>query len=152
MDTQETRLFLIVILLVGIIGIIIFSFFASLQKQHKKILALKMQNMTAELNSIERERARTASDLHDELSPMLSAVKLKVSSFDLPDEEDRLQQEKTDEHLNDILQRLRTIAYNLMPVTLKRKGLRAALQEFTSYVSSKNGLQIELIAEEVSLT
>ena len=150
MDAQETKVFVLVLILVGVIGIILTSFFVTLQRQHKKILALKRQNSKADLNSIERDRARIAADLHDELSPMLSAVKLKVSSFELHDQEDLRQQEKTDEHLEDILQRLRVIAYNLMPVTLKRKGLKAALQEFTGYVSKTGSLQIDLFVEDIS--
>jgi len=151
MDTQETRVFFIVLIVVVIIGIIIYYFFSCLQKNHRQILRLKMKNITAELNSIEQDRARIASDLHDELSPMLSAIKLKISSFELADPEDRVQQQKTDTHLSDVLQKIRTISYNLMPITLKRNGLKAALTEFTSYMSKKDDFFIELRAEDIFL-
>lgn len=151
MDAQEVRIFYLVLVLVAIFGTIFYFFIASLKRQHKKILELKLQNMTAELNSIEQDRARIAADLHDELSPVLSAIKLKISSFDLADKEDRVQQEKTDNHLSEVLQRLRTISFDLMPAALKRKGLVAAIREFVSYVSHRNRLEIQANLEEVSL-
>lgn len=151
MDAQEIRIFALVLLLLVVLGGIFYYFIISLKRHHRKILELKQRNMTAELDSIEQDRARIAFDLHDELSPVLSAIKLKVSSFDLPDEEDRVQQKKTDEHLGAVLSRLRTISFDLMPATLKRKGLVAAVQEFLNYASDRNRLEIQATIENVSL-
>lgn len=152
MDAQETKIFYLAVAIVLVFALISYLFIASLKRQHQRILQLKLQNITAELNSIEKDRARIAADLHDQLSPLLSAVKFRVSSFELPAPEDRVQQQMTDEHLGEVIQQLRTIAYNLMPATLKRKGLRAALEEFTGYVSQQNGLQVELQAEDIPLS
>lgn len=152
MDPRETKIFLAVVILVIAIGIIIYYFFYSIKKQHKQILELKLQNMTAELNSIEKDRTRIAADLHDQLSPMLSAVKFRVSSFELQEEEDKQQQQLTDAHLGEVIQQLRTIAFNLMPATLKRKGLKAALSEFSTYVSHRDQLVIQLDADDVALS
>ncbi|HEV7330498.1 MAG TPA: ATP-binding protein [Flavisolibacter sp.] len=149
MDAQETRIYTLVLILVVVIGAIIAYFFISMIRQHRINLALKQQNITTELASMERERARIAADLHDELSPLVSAIKLKVSSFDLHDKEDQLQQQKTDEHLDDVVRRLREISFNLMPVTLQRKGLVAAMKELTNYVSNQNGLRIEVVTDEL---
>lgn len=152
MDAQETKIFVLVLILVVVIGTIIIYFFISLIRQQRINLELKKQNLISELNSVEKERARIAADLHDEISPILSAVKLKVSSFDLPDAEDKRQQQKTDEHLNGLLKRMREISFDLMPVTLQRKGLKAALQELVSYWSNRNKLQIELTADDIALS
>ncbi len=152
MDAQETKIFTLILILVVVIGTIILYFFVSMIRQQKINMELKKQNMISGLNSIEKERARIATDLHDELSPMLSAIKLKVSSFDLLDEEDKIQQAKTNEHLGSVLKRMREISFDLMPVTLQRKGFTAALQELISFVSNQNGLQVELRAEDISLS
>ena len=149
MDTKEIRIYIYVIALVLFLGAVMAYFFISMIRQHRINLDLKKQNITAELTSIEKERARIAADLHDELSPLVSAIKLKVSSFELHQPEDQEQQQKTDEHLNDVVRRLREISFNLMPVTLQRKGLVAAIKELASYVSKTNGLQIEVMAEDI---
>lgn len=152
MDAQETQVFFFLVIAILVIATIIVSFFISMVRQQKINLELKKKNIMAEINSIEKERARIAADLHDELSPMLSAIKLKVSSFDLTEAEDKIQQQKTNEHLGDVLRRMREISFDLMPVTLQRKGLSAALQELVSYTSNKNQLRIELTAPPLVLS
>jgi len=152
MDAQETKIFLLALILIVVIGTIIVYFFVSLVRQQRKILELKKLNLIAELNSIEKERARIAADLHDELSPVLSAIKLKVDSFELIDERDKVQQRKTNEHLGELIKRMREISFDLMPVTLQRKGLKMALQELVSYWSNRNKLKIELKAEDIPLS
>ena len=151
MDAQETQVFIFLLIAIVVIATIITYFFISMVRQQKANLELKQKNMVSELNSIERERARIAADLHDELSPILSAIKLKISTFELRGEDDKIQQQKTNEHLNDVLKRMREISFDLMPVTLQRKGLSAALQELVSYTSNKNQLRIELSAPPVRL-
>lgn len=151
MDAQETKVFITILILIVAVATILIFFFISMVRQQKINLELKQKNMVSELNSIEKERARIAADLHDELSPILSAIKLKVSTFELTGVEDKRQQQKTNEHLNDVLKRMREISFDLMPVTLQRKGLTAALQELVSYTSNKNELRIELAAMPVQL-
>ena len=151
MDAQETQVFIFLLIAIAVIATIITYFFFSMVRQQKINLELKQKNMVSELNSIEKERARIAADLHDELSPILSAIKLKVSTFELSEEEDKRQQQKTNEHLNDVLKRMREISFDLMPVTLQRKGLSAALQELVSYTSNRNQLRIELTTPPIHL-
>jgi len=146
MDTKEIKAYVYIILLVILIGAIIMYFLISMIRQQRVTLELKKQNMRAELNSIEKERTRIAVDLHDGLAPIVSAIKLKVSSFDLADEVDKYQQQMTYEHLDDLAQRLREISFNLMPVALQRKGLIAALDELASYNSTKRSLRIQVDA------
>lgn len=152
MDAQETKIFTIVLILVVVIAAITIYFFVSLVRQQKINLELKHKNIMAEINSIEKERARIAADLHDEISPILSAIKLKVSTFDLVQEDDKIQQQKTNEHLTDVMKRMREISFDLMPVTLQRKGLSAALQELVSYTSNRNKLRIELSVTPIKLS
>lgn len=132
-------------------GSIIAYFVYSVVQHQRKLVALQRSNARNEITALEKDRARIAADLHDEISPILSAVKLKVGSFELTDEDDQLQQYKTNEHLNDLLRRLREISFDLMPVTLQRRGLKAAMQELVSYWSGRDTLQIELKADDIVL-
>ena len=152
MDAQESKIFTAILIAVGVIGSIIAYFIYSVVQHQRKVVALQRSYARSEITALEKDRARIAADLHDEISPILSAVKLKISSFDLADEEDKQQQLKTNEHLNDLLRRMREISFSLMPVTLQRRGLRAALQELVGYWSVRDQLQIELRAEEMALS
>jgi signal transduction histidine kinase len=109
---------------------------------------LYRQSVLAEITAMEKERARIAADLHDELGPMLSAIKLKIGSFELTDEDDKIEAKKTDDHIDTLMKRMREISYDLIPNTLIRKGLVVALKEFSDYVNENGGIQIQFDAAD----
>jgi two-component system, NarL family, sensor kinase len=151
MNTDETSIFSAIVISVLVIGIIIIYFVVSLISQQKRMLALEKLNIQAEIIALEKDRARIASDLHDELGPMLSAVKMKINTFELTEEEDKENMEKTNEHIDSILKRMREITFDLMPNILFRKGLVLAIHEFINYISKKNSLQINFSSSFESL-
>ncbi|MEJ7913000.1 MAG: ATP-binding protein [Chitinophagaceae bacterium] len=143
MDSQETRIYTTIVIIAVVLGIIIFYFITSVIRQQRKNLELQKQSVQLQITALEKDRARIASDLHDELGPMLSAVKMKINSFELTDEDDTIEIEKTNTHIDEMLQRMRQISFNLMPNTLLRKGLIMAVGEFVEYIGKSNALQIE---------
>ncbi len=147
MDTQETKIYTTVLIAALVLAVIIGYFFISIIRQQRRTLALQKQSVQLQITALEGDRARIAADLHDELGPMLSAVKMKINSFELTDEEDKIEIEKTNGHIDAMLQRMRQISFNLMPNTLLRKGLITAIEEFIAYTAKSSPLQIELIAE-----
>jgi signal transduction histidine kinase len=106
----------------------------------------EMFNLAASLQ--EKERKRIAEDLHDGLGSVLSAAKLKLSALNgdkkfLTEE----QQEKylaTLSLLDEAATELRNISHNIMPATLSKLGLIAALKNITERISSHSGLMVEL--------
>jgi two-component system, NarL family, sensor kinase len=130
MDSQETNIYNAILITAAVLGTIIIYFVISIVRQQRRNLELHRLNILAEINTLEKERTRIAADLHDELGPILSAIKFKINSVDAADEEDQYQLEKASAHIDDLITRLRQIAANLMPNTLVRKGLVAALEEF----------------------
>jgi signal transduction histidine kinase len=115
------------------------------------VLRLQRQYAQAEITAIEQDRARIAADIHDDLAPTLVAVKMKISSFDLEDPEDQYQLESTNQAIDDLAKRLRSISFNLMPSTLKAKGLETAIREFVSFMSREDQLQVRFWTAEEPL-
>lgn len=148
MDAQETSIFTAVLISSVVIGIIILYFIISIVRQQRRSLQLYRKSILTEITTLERERARIAADLHDEIGPMLSAIKLRMNSFDLVNEDDREQAAKTNQHIDGLIKRMREISYDLMPNTLIRKGLVMALKEFVEFSSRESSLQIRLQADE----
>src|SRR5437868_6601636 len=69
-----------VVLIAAIIVLVIVLFFVySIIREHKKVLVWQKLRIAAEINTLENERKRIAGDLHDELGPMLSAIKLQIN-------------------------------------------------------------------------
>ncbi|MDF2381191.1 hypothetical protein JMG10_06930 [Nostoc ellipsosporum NOK] len=79
---------------------------------------------------MEKERFRIASDLHDDLGPLVSAIRFQLEEVEPAAEEDNILLEKSRQHLDHIHERLRVIAHDLLPALLIRKGATDAIVEF----------------------
>jgi two-component system, NarL family, sensor kinase len=79
------------------------------------------------------ERARLSRDLHDGLGGMLSVVKLKIATMKgnltIP-EENVASLNSAIELIDTSIKELRRVAHNLMPESLMKYGLNAALADF----------------------
>src|SRR6187402_3452949 len=148
MDAKETSLYTAILIVSIIVATIIIFFIISIIRQQRKNVELYRKNVLAEITAMEKERARIAADLHDELGPMLSAIKLKIGSFELTDEDDKREAKKTDDHIDSLMKRMREISYDLIPNTLIRKGLVVALKQFTDFINESDGLKINFKADD----
>lgn len=98
----------------------------------------------------DQERKRIAQDLHDSLGSVLSAAKLKLSALEssrtgfTPEQQETYQSSL--ELLNEAVAELRLISHNIMPATLSKLGLLAALQNLIDKISSKSGIQFSFAA------
>jgi signal transduction histidine kinase len=147
MDPEEKRIYTAILLTCLVLGVIIIFFVASIIRQQRRNLELHRQNILAEITTLEKERARMAHDLHDELAPMLAAIKLKINSFDLHDESDRSEMVKTNDHIDSLLKRIREITFELLPNSLLRKGLIGATHEFVEMISKHSLIEIHFKSE-----
>jgi two-component system NarL family sensor kinase len=152
MDEQERRFYLTVLIICAILGIIITYFIISIIRQQKRSVRLYKQSIHTEIATLEKERTRMAADLHDEVGPVLSALKLKLNSLDIDNPDDKEEVQKSNEQIDKLLQRMREITFDLMPNSLIRKGLPAAIIEFIEYISRKSQLKILFHFEEIRLT
>src|SRR5438874_6765990 len=132
MTTQEKDFFNAVLLVVFFTSIVIVYFILSLIRYHRRYIRLQKERIFAEITIQENERKRIATDLHDSLGPLLSAVKLNINSIDIQQQEDQEVINKAGRYLDEIIGSMRQISYNLLPNTLERKGLAEAVREFTS--------------------
>lgn len=126
------------------IAIIIVCFFVSIIRYHRKYMRLQREKILAEITIRENEHRRIAGDLHDSLGPLLSAVKLNISSVDIESSSDRAILEKTGGYLDEIIGSLRRISYELLPNTLERKGLVEAIREFITPIRHRQSVNIQL--------
>lgn len=152
MDPQESQIYIAIIVAVVITGLTVCYFLYSIIRQHKKVLNLERENASAQVRLLENDRQRIAVDLHDDLAPMLVAVRMRVNSFDLQQDADKDRLRQTNTIIDDIAKRMRTISYDLMPTALKEKGLKISVKEFVNSVSnSSHPLQIRFIAPSEKL-
>jgi signal transduction histidine kinase len=124
-------------------------FLVMIIRQQKRTRELYRSKIQAEITTLERERSRIAADLHDELGPILSSVKLRMNCLDLQTDADRREVDRMNQHIDDIISRMRGISNDLMPSVLLRKGLVPAMHEFVSCVQKRDSLQVHLEASRV---
>ena len=152
MDAQETSLYTAILIVCSVVGVIITYFIVSIIRQQRRTVQLYKQSLLTEINTLEKERSRMASDLHDEVGPLLSAIKLRIGSLDIHNEEDEEEVEKTNNQIDNLLKRMREISFDLMPTSLTRKGLATALNEFIEYCSKNSLLKINFQYTDIQLT
>lgn len=100
---------------------------------------MQRELLRATIQSQETEQKRIARDLHDDLGPMLSAVKLKMSQIKKQMEASSLNVSEVDTSksmLDQTIQQVRNLSHQLLPPLLEDYGLAQALESTLSKMSN----------------
>jgi len=101
----------------------------------------------------DQERKRIAQDLHDSLGSVLSAAKLKLSALEesppglSPGQKENYRSSL--ELMNEAVAELRNISHNIMPASLSKLGLVAALQNLVDRLGPHSGIRFSLYTHDV---
>lgn len=153
MNNTDGNIFSAILIIAILIGIVIVYFIVTIFRYHRRYIRLQKERIHAEIIIQENERKRIATDLHDSIGPLLSAVKLQINSVDIHSQEDQRVINNAGKYLDEIIGSMREISYNLLPNTLQRKGLVEALREFILNLNNKQSTVISLyLKNEVSLS
>jgi signal transduction histidine kinase len=128
MNTIEITFYYIVLAkAVALVAITGYFIIAVLRHRFRQFGKLKSG---AEILALDRERARIAADLHDDMGPLLSVVKYKLARIKTRSEKEHLLMEEVSDHLDRLMEQTRQIAKGLMPLILARQGIAHAVEEF----------------------
>jgi two-component system, NarL family, sensor kinase len=141
----------VIITAVIVVALIIGFFIFAVVRQRRRIWQWQRARIAAEINTLESERKRIAGDLHDELGPMLSAIKLQINHLEPVNAAEAAILQKSSNQIDDIITRFREISYNLLPNTLVRKGFVKATHEFIGKTKNLHALQIEFSSPDFSM-
>lgn len=125
-------------------------FFYLLRKnQRQKLRVLEQENENAVLKAImngeEQERNRISNNLHDGVAAMLGAAKMSLHSIPYLKEENKNEQiEKVATIIGNTHADIRRIAHDLLPVTLEREGLIAAIHQFAVDINQMALLDLKI--------
>lgn len=99
----------------------------------------------------EDERHRIAQDLHDGVGHLLSIVKIGLSSFQ--ESVQALAPERLEEFqhflriYDQAVQEVRAVSHQLMPATLRKMGLKAALQDLATILTLSGKIRVDVSLE-----
>jgi signal transduction histidine kinase len=120
-DLERQQLFYIIPAVSGVLlALAVWAFF--LQKMRRERTKKQLIASHAALEGEKKERERFARDLHDGLGGMLSAMKIELSRME--------SMQNIRGRLDDCIEELRRIATGVMPVSLLRFGMKAALEDY----------------------
>ncbi len=153
-ESQFVLVFVVSSLTILLILILVILFVVAYQKrvatQRIKLDSIErehqMQLLQATLTVQERERKRIASDLHDDIGSLLSALKLNVQF--LEDSESNEKQkaflEKTRIKLESGIDQVRRISHDMYPPALQKFGLWEALKEFLHTIDQTKSVRTSI--------
>jgi two-component system, NarL family, sensor kinase len=142
MYAENKELFIVILVGAGILLAVLIYFVLAVMRQQRRVYRWQQERIAAEITTLENERKRIASDLHDELGPVLSAVRLQINHLEPADETEKVILDKSTGQIDEVIKRFREISYDLLPNTLVRKGLDSAIAEFIDKMQGINGLDI----------
>lgn len=98
---------------------------------------IQQKVLYAMINAEERERSRIAKDLHDGVSPVMSAIKLYIQSLNgSTDEQLKIELvKKINSAINEAIISIHEISNNISPHILQNFGLKAAIESFLVKIS-----------------
>lgn len=121
---------------------------AEKEKLASMMEAQKDTHLRELIQTQDNERKRIAGDLHDSLGSLLSTVKLRFNGlqedFELKIPEKLSRFNDTIMMLDDAIHELRQISHNMLPVSLSRFGLNAALETFVEQINASQQLDTQL--------
>jgi signal transduction histidine kinase len=114
-------------------------------------MRMREAQISAVIDSQEKERTRFASDLHDGIGQLVSALQINVQSIKQHKNEFETRDElfnNSEQLLAEIHQEIRNIAFNLMPPVLVKEGLLPAVNELLRKVNKSGKIKCVLTAFE----
>lgn len=142
MYAAETRIYYAILTGVLILVLMITVFVVTIIRYQRKKVALQRHRVIAEINAIEEERSRIATDLHDDLGASLSAIKLRLQCLDQGSARNNNIIRKAEFYIDEAMRKTRNISYNIMPQVLQRKGLKEALTELVDMLRETTPMRV----------
>ncbi len=143
---------LIVVSLFGLSIVLGALFYNSYKLKQEALLStekiIQIELITkAVLDAEENERKRIASDLHDGVGQMFSAVKMNlcglIDRLEMPRKEDQFLAEKTLALVDESCKEVRIISHTMMPNVLLKSGIASDIRNFIQKVDEES-LKISL--------
>ncbi|MDB5279079.1 MAG: hypothetical protein JWR61_4034 [Ferruginibacter sp.] len=133
-----------------------FSLLEQMKAREKQVLALE-QEQTETLKRLvsvqDHERKRIAADLHDNIGPLLAALKINFGRIVHTKDPALLNGVvvKTEGIIDDSIAEIRNVAHNLMPKGLSSNGLISTLKEYLDSIQQLYNKKIDFKHEVQSI-
>lgn len=142
MGPQEGNIFIAFSLVAAFLAALLAYFFISLFKQDRQYKKLQTEKLNAEINAAELERNLIATELHNDIGPYLSSIKMRLNLLETQNKEELVE---VKDALDKCVDQVRGMAKSLAPLAIFHIALIDALKQYISQVSFDKSLKINLI-------
>jgi signal transduction histidine kinase len=146
MHPEESDIIFSVVLACVSLGVLAFFFVIVIINYYRVNARKQNEIFNAVFETQTKERKRISEDLHDELGPLLSGIKIRVGA--LREMHDTTAMEamikETETSLDKAVQEVRVITKNLMPRHLEEHGLIAELEELKHLIERSKSVKMNL--------
>lgn len=120
----------------------IFKYMKKVEQEKRDI---EKNLLNAIIQAEETERKRFAKDLHDGLGPILSTVKMSLSSLSRIEKDDQTKKilRNSDMVIDEAIKSIREISNNLSPHILNNFGLNKAMRNFINKINYSDTIKIK---------
>lgn len=140
-----TGIFTLVITAVTLFSVIAWSVI-KLQKYKREAWA--QLSLYAEVTAKEKDRAWIKDQLHEDFAQSLAAVRMFINQFTLREDYDIQLREQTNTYIDDVITKIRGIALEYLPYSIKQGNLQDTLGSYTDYINTHHNDFITLKIEE----
>lgn len=146
MDKAESDIIFVVMIACAGFGVLAFFFVVVIINYYRVNARKQNEIFNAVFETQANERKRISEDLHDELGPLLSGIKIRVGTLrDMNDPGSKEAMIKeTESSLDKAVQEVRVITKNLMPRHLEEYGLIAELEEMKHLIEKSKTMKLNL--------
>jgi signal transduction histidine kinase len=125
------------------LGAVISFFLFHMFKKQKELRVLQQEKLDAEIRAVEQERNNIATELHNEIGPILSGVKMRLNLIDTPNTADAENLKRCSTALDQMVLQIRSMAKQLAPLGMLRLSYREALMQYIEKTTPGSTLKIE---------
>lgn len=145
-DGKSMLALIIVFLSIIMLAIV---FLMAMWRYYKSMKRKQEELFKATLQAQEKERGRIAEDLHDDIGPRLSALKLSVDLLrnEYTSDERNIMIDETTEILDYVIKDIRIIVRNLAAKYISEKGIYQQLLEFRKQIENASSISIDMEIE-----
>ncbi|MDD4847893.1 MAG: ATP-binding protein [Bacteroidales bacterium] len=135
-----------ILLLSGVL--LIGRIFKYIRRTEKVRQSMDKKLLTTIIQTEEKERFRFSKELHDGLGPLLSTIKLSISSLIKIEKDAKSLEilENTGQIVQDALKTIKDVSNNLSPHILTNFGLEKAVNNFSNRVNESSLLQVGVVS------
>ena len=141
MGTEERKIFIAFGIVSAFIGLVTLLFFINLLKQQARYRMLQKEKLNSEINASELERNLIATELHNDIGPYLSSVKMRLDVIEATKSEEL---DACKAALDKCVQQVRGMAKAMAPLSIFEIPFQDALKMYIQEVNVHGTLKVEL--------